>query len=487
MQTPARSIATGDLDPDQFRAAAARAVEIVARYLEEPGVWPVLSPYPPGHLKAQLPERAPETGEPIERLLEDFERLVVPHTTHWNHPGFLAYFGTTGSGPGVIAELLLAALNVNAMVWKSGPAQTELEEVSLAWLRRLIGLDDDAWDGAINDTASTSTMHALAAAREAVPGLDARTRGLAGRADVPRLRVYCSEEAHSSVDKAATTLGIGLENVVRVPTDERFAMDAAALARAIAEDRAAGWLPVAVVATVGTTSTTAIDPVGAIADVCAREGVWLHVDAAYAGVAAAIPEMRHILDGCERADSIVVNPHKWLFVPLDCSVLYTRRPDMLRRAFSLVPAYLETPGTGDARNLMDYGLALGRRFRALKLWFVLRWFGAAGIREAIGEHLRIAQRLGEWVDERHDCERLAPVRFSVVVFRFVRPGLDDVALDELNARIIERINASGEVFLAQTRVRGRLALRIAIGNLRTTGEVVRRAWQLVLEAAEAES
>ena len=483
MPTPTRSTATGDLDPAAFREAAARAVDIVARYLEDPAAWPVLSPHAPGHLRSVLPTEAPETGEPVGRLLDDFERLVVPHTTHWNHPGFMAYFGTTGSGPGVIAELLIAALNVNAMVWKSGPAQTELEEVALAWLRRLIGLADDAWDGSITDTASTSTMHALAAAREAVAGLDARVYGLAGRADVQRLRVYCSEEAHSSVDKAAITLGIGLENVVRIATDADFALDPVALAAAIAADRAAGYQPVAVVATVGTTSVTAIDPVPAIAAICEREGVWLHVDAAYAGVAAALPELRDILAGCERADSIVVNPHKWLFVPLDCSVLYTRRPDMLRRAFSLVPAYLETPGTGEARNLMDYGLALGRRFRALKLWFVLRWFGAEGVRDAIGEHLRIAARLAEWVDAEPDCERLAPVRFSVVVFRFTRPGLDDDEVDALNAGIIERVNRSGDVFLAQTRVRGRLAVRVAIGNLRTTEDVVRRAWELLRAAA----
>ena len=485
MQSPSRSIATGDLDPAEFRRAAAQAVEIVARYLDDPSAWPVLSPHLPGHLKDALPAEAPEHGEPLERLLADFEQLVVPHSTHWNHPGFLAYFATSSSGAGVLAELLIAALNVNAMVWRSGPAQTELEEVTLDWLRRLIGLDDDAWDGAINDTASTSTMYALAAARESVEGLDARRQGLAGRSEVPRLRVYCSEEAHSSVDKAAITLGIGHENVVKVATDVLLSMDASALARAIDADRRAGFQPVAVVATVGSTSTTAIDPVPAIADICGREHIWLHVDAAYGGSAAMLPEMRHILDGVERADSIVVNPHKWLFVPMDCSVLYTRRPDMLRRAFSLVPAYLETPGTGDARNLMDYGLALGRRFRALKLWFVMRAFGADGLRARIREHLRIARAAGEWIEAEPGWELVAPVQFSVAVFRFRRDGLDEAALDALNARIIERVNDSGEVFLAQTRVRGRLAIRIAIGNIRTEERHVRRAWDL-LRAATAQ-
>ena len=479
--TPA---ATGDMDPAAFRAALARASELVARYLDDPAAWPVLPPGAPGDLRRALPQRAPAAGEPMQTLLDDFERLVLPHTTHWNHPGFMAYFSTTGSAPGVLAELLIAALNVNAMVWKSGPAQTELEEVTLVWLRRLLGLDDDAWDGSISDTASTSTLHALAAARESVDGLEARTRGLAGRADAPRLRVYCSEEAHSSVDKAAITLGIGLDGMRRIATDDRLAMDPVALERAIAEDQRGGMQPVAVVATVGSTSTTAIDPVPAIADICHRERIWLHVDAAYGGTAALLPEMRHVLAGCERADSIVVNPHKWMFVPLDCSVLYTRRPDMLRRAFSLVPAYLETPGTGDARNLMDYGVALGRRFRALKLWFVMRWFGASGLEDRIREHLRLARLLADWVDAEPACERLAPVEFSVVVFRFLAD--DDAAADELNARVIERVNRSGEVFLAQTRVRERLAIRVAIGNIRTAEQHVRRAWELLRGAAMAE-
>ena len=288
------------------------------------------------------------------------------------------------------------------------------------------------------------------------------------------------------MDKAAIALGIGLDNVRRIATDEHFAMDARALEAAIAEDRRAGHWPIAVVSTVGTTSTTAIDPTAAIADICAREEIWLHVDAAYGGAAALLPEMRHILDGCERADSLVVNPHKWLFVPVDCSVLYTRRPEMLRRAFSLVPSYLETPGTGDARNLMDYGLALGRRFRALKLWFVLRWFGAAGAIERIREHIRLARLLGDWIDADSGWERLAPVQFSVVVARVVPTGLDDVAADELNARIIERVNRSGEVFIAQTRVRGRLAIRVAIGNLRTAEVHVRRVWELLDLAADEE-
>jgi aromatic-L-amino-acid decarboxylase len=306
---------------------------------------------------------------------------------------------------------------------------------------------------------------------------------MAGRTDLPPLRVYCSEDAHSSVDKAVVTLGLGLSGLRRIPTDEAFGMDAAALEAAIASDRAAGMRPVAVVATVGTTSTTAIDPVPRIAEVCARESLWLHVDAAYGGAAAVVPELRAVLDGCARADSLVVNPHKWLFVPVDCSALYCRRPEVLRRAFSLTPEYLQTPESGHARNLMDYGVSLGRRFRALKLWFVLRWFGADGMADRIREHIRLARLFASWVDDDADFERLAPVPFSVVVFRHRPPGLTEPAVEQANAAILERVNASGEVFLSHTRVRGRFGLRLAVGNIRTTERHVRRAWDLVREAA----
>jgi aromatic-L-amino-acid decarboxylase len=417
----------------------------------------------------------------MEAILSDFDRLIVPATTHWNHPGFFAYFAITGSAPGILGETLAAALNVNAMLWRTGPAATELEEVSLDWLRQLLGLPEGLM-GIINDTASSSTLSALAAAREAASELRIREDGLAGRADLPPLRVYCSEDAHSSVDKAVLTLGLGLQGVRHVPTDAEHRMDVRALERMIAEDRQAGARPIAVVATVGTTSTTAVDPVPEIAEVCRREGLWLHVDAAYGGALALLPEQRHVLAGCELADSIVMNPHKWLFVPIDCSVLFTRRPDVLKRAFSLIPEYLKVPEGEEVRNLMDYGVALGRRFRALKLWFVLRYFGAEGLAARIREHVRLARLFTAWVDEAEDFERLAPAPMSVVVFRHRPPGVDDEeALGAHNARLLERLNATGEVFLSHTRVRGRYALRLAVGNLRTTEAEVRRVWELVGE------
>jgi len=481
---PAPDPAGFDMTPEEFRRHGYAAIDRIADYLAEPGQWPVLPDVRPGDLVARLPASPPETGEPMEAMLRDFDELILPHTTHWNHPGFMAYFAITGSGPGILGELLAAGVNINAMLWRTGPAATELEQVTLDWLRQLLGLPEGL-DGTINDTASSSTLYALAAARELQSDLKIREAGLPGRSDVPRLRIYCSREAHSSVDKAALTLGLGLAGIRHIDTDEQHAMDPAALAEAIAEDRRNGIRPLAVVATVGTTSTTAIDPVPAILEVCRREGIWLHVDASYAGSAAMLPEMRWILDGCGDADSLVVNPHKWLMVPVDCSVLYTRRPDLLKRAFSLVPEYLTTPDPDDVRNLMDYGVSLGRRFRALKLWFVLRWFGADGLRRVIRHHLHLARTLALEVDAHPDFELLAPVRFSVVLFRF-RPGasLDDAELERLNAEILRQVNASGRVFLSHTKVYGRYALRVAIGNGRTGREHVAEAWRLVREAAE---
>ncbi|HEX8393124.1 MAG TPA: pyridoxal-dependent decarboxylase [Longimicrobium sp.] len=470
----------GDMPAEEFRRHAHQVVDWMADYLAGVGEYPVLAQVRPGEVAARLPASAPDAGEPVDDILRDFRDVIIPGVTHWNHPDFFAYFSITGSGPGILGEMLAAALNTNAMLWRTGPAQTELEERTLDWLRQMMGLPE-GFHGTIQDTASISTLIAIAAAREAA-GLDVREEGMSGR-DLPRLRVYASEEVHSSIEKAGITLGLGRAGTRKIPTDDRFRMDPAALERAIAEDRAAGILPLAVIATTGTTSTSSIDPVREIADVCERQGVWLHVDAAYGGSAALVPELRGVLDGAERADSLVVNPHKWMFVPIDCSVLFTRRPQIVRRAFSLVPEYLVTPEGEGVTNLMDYGPALGKRFRSLKLWMTLRYFGAEGMASRIREHVRLARLLAEWIDAEPEWETVAPVPLSLVVFRHAPRGLDDAQADAHNERILAAVNAGGRAYLSHTRVRGRLALRFAIGNLRTTEAHVRDAWSLLRRTA----
>ena len=436
----------------------------------------------PGDVRSALPGTPPEEGGSLSDAFTDFRDLIVPGVTHWNHPAFFGYFSITGSGPGVLGEMLAAALNVNAMVWRSSPAATELEELTADWLRQLLGLPGD-FDGVINDTASSSSLYALAAARE-VAYPEAHTSGLFGQ---PPGRVYASEETHSSVEKAALTLGFGQDGYRRIPTDAHFRMRPDALREAVEEDVASGVRPVAVVATLGTTSTTALDPVREIADLTREYGLWLHVDAAYAGPAAIVPELRSLLDGWELADSIIVNPHKWLFTPIDCSLLYCRRPEALVRAFSVVPDYLKAPDRSSGRNLMEYGVSLGRRFRALKLWFVLHYFGRQGIIERLREHVAMAQELAAWIDAAPQWERVAPAPLSLVVFRFSPEGLDGAALDDAHHRILERVNESGEAFLTHTVVRGRTAIRLSIGNLKTTREHVHRAWELLQEAAAHEA
>lgn len=470
----------GDMPPEEFRRHAHAVVDWMADYLAQVGDYPVLAQVQPGDVAARLPASAPATGEAVDDILQDFRDVILPGITHWNHPDFLAYFAITGGGAGILGEMLAAALNTNAMLWRTGPAPTELEERTLDWLRQLMGLPA-GFHGTIQDTASISTLVAIAAAREAA-GLGVRDEGMSGR-DLPRLRVYASEEVHSSIDKAGITLGIGRSGTRKIPTDAEFRMDPAALEAAIEEDRAAGIHPLAVVATVGTTSTSSIDPVPAIADVCARQGVWLHVDAAYGGSAALVPELRHVLDGAERADSLVVNPHKWMFVPIDCSVLFSRRPEIIRRAFSLVPEYLATPEGETVTNLMDYGPALGKRFRSLKLWMTLRYFGAEGMAARIREHVRLAREFAGWVDDEPEWEVVAPVPFSLVVFRHAPRGMADAEADAHNERVMAAVNASGRALLSHTRLRGRLVLRLAIGNLRTTEAHVRAAWDLLRQTA----
>jgi aromatic-L-amino-acid/L-tryptophan decarboxylase len=489
----------GDMSADEFRRYGHEVIDWIADYLSRPEKYPVLAQVEPGELRSQLPASPPRSGEPMGEILSDVERLVVPAVTHWNHPSFFAYFATSSSAPGIFGELLSAAFDTKAMLWRTSPASTELEEVALDWLRQLMGLPAE-FEGIIYDTASVASLHAIAAAREAL-NLRIREDGMSGRPDLPLLRLYASEQSHSSIEKALIALGLGQRSLVKVPTDPEFRMDAGALAGLIEEDRRAGRLPFCVVATVGTTSTTSVDPVPAVADVCEREGLWLHVDAAYAGSAGVVPELRHVLAGCERADSLVTNPHKWLFTPFDLSALYSRRLEVLRRAFTLIPEYLRTPEQDAARNGSDYGVQLGRRFRALKLWMILRYFGHDGLAARLREHCRLARLFASFVEESNDWELLAPVPLSVVCFR-ARPALeaetgeaegetDDATaetdearaarLDALNERLMNAANSTGEVFISHTKLNGVFTLRLAVGNIRTTEEHVRRAWQLLNE------
>src|SRR6266849_1405630 len=419
--------ATGDMDTEDFRRYGHQVVDWIADYLASVGDYPVLSQNTPGEIRRALPSHPPVKPEPMEAILADVDRVVMPGITHWNSPGFMAYFSITGSGPGILGEMLCSALNVNAMLWRTSPAATELEQVTLDWLRQMLGLPHPLF-GVINDTASSGVLYALAAAREALP-LHIRQQGIAGRVDVPRLRYYASQEAHSSVDKAGIVLGVGQEGLRKIGVDSEYRMDVGQLEQAIREDIAEGWQPFAVVATVGTTSTTSVDPVPQIADICERYGLWLHVDGAYGGSAAVESTMRWTMAGCERADTMIVNPHKWLFTPIDCSVFYTRKPDMVKAAFSIVPEYLRNAESSgeEVINLMDYGTSLGRRFRSLKLWMIMRYFGQEGLAARIREHVRLGQLLAIWIDESPHFERLAPTPFSTVCFRAHPQDMDDEA------------------------------------------------------------
>ncbi|HXY84826.1 MAG TPA: aminotransferase class V-fold PLP-dependent enzyme [Gaiellaceae bacterium] len=428
-----------------FREDGQAALDWAANYLETVGELPVLAQVEPGEIRARLPASAPEYGEPFADVLRDVDEVLLPGITHWQSPRFFAYFATTASEPGILAELLAATLNSVSFLWRTSPASTELEAVTLDWVAQLLGLPD-GWHGHIEDTASTSTLAALAAAREATGG---------------RV-VVCSEHAHSAVDKAARLLGLELRKTA-ADADFRLRPDRLDLTDAAA-----------VVATVGTTSTTSVDPVSQIADACEEAGVWLHVDAAYAGSAWVCPEFRWSQVGVERADSLVVNAHKWLFTPMDCSLLWSRRPEALRAAFSLVPEFLRT--SDEAESLSDYGPALGRRFRSLKLWAVLRCYGREGLQARIREAVRLAELFEGWVGDEPGWELCAPRHFSLVCFR-----LD--ASDEENEALLERANRTGELFISHTKLEDQYVLRLAIGNERTTEADVRRAWEVLRREA----
>ncbi len=468
-----------DQNPEEFRRAAHAAVDWIADYLENIDARPVLSRDAPGSLATRLPDGPTTQGRSFEELMGTFDDAVMPGITHWNHPAFFAYFAITGSQAGILGEMLSSALNVNGMLWKTSPAVTELEIIVLDRLRGLLGLPEGLF-GIINDTSSINTFLALAAAREAL-GFDIRQEGMTGRT-LPQFRIYFSDQAHSSVEKAALALGLGVRGVRKIASDRAFAMDADALERAVAEDRKAGVVPCAVVATTGTTSTAAIDPLRRIGEIANRESMWLHVDAAYGGSATIDPRSRSMWNGVEQADSIVVNPHKWLFTPVDCSVLWTKRPEMLRETFSLIPEYLRTD-SGKVINYMDYGLQLGRRFRALKLWLVLEHYGIDRLQAVIRNHIGLAKRLADELENRDDIELLAPQSLGVVVFRAVvrdeKGDVNEAASERRTEELLTKMNESGRLFVSHTKLRDRYGIRVAIGNGATKWEQVSRVLEFL--------
>lgn len=476
----------GDTSPEEFRKQLHKLADWIADFREQIERLPVAPDDDPGAIRAQLPEHAPEKGEAFEEILGDVNHIIVPGMVHWSHPMFLGYFGWTATAPGILGEILSAPLNVNAMTWRTCPAATELETVVIDWLRQWLGLSG-AFDGVVYDTASVGIMHALAVAREeAAPS--ARKLGLTSR-DLPRFRIYTSDQAHSAAEKAAIALGIGEENVIRISSDDEFRMNVNSLGRSISQDRQQGFHPMAVVATVGTTSTASVDPIGDIARICQDEKMWLHVDAAYGGGFAMVPEYQWITRGWEMADSIVINPHKTVFVPLDFSVLYVRDLERLRRVFTLVPEVLRGDTIEGEKNYMDYGIQLGRRFRALKAWVIWRSLGRAGVVARLQEQVRLANLLADWIKADKRFELSARVSMGVVCFRFVgaaapspRAGSIET-IDKMNSEIVERVNASGRAYITQTTLLGRTVMRIGLGNVLTTEEHLRKGWELIRETA----
>ncbi|HMO81275.1 MAG TPA: pyridoxal-dependent decarboxylase [Pyrinomonadaceae bacterium] len=465
----------GDMPSDEFRRFGHEIVDKIADYFDSIERFPVLSQIEPGWLRDSLPSTPPVAGENFSEVLDDLDRFILPAVTHWNHPSFHGLFATSGSTVGIFGEMLASAFDMKAMLWRTSPASAELEDVTLDWVRQMMGLPA-GFEGIIYDTASVSTMHAIAAARERI-GLDIRELGMSGRHDLPLLRVYCSEHVHSSIDKSCITLGLGTRSLHKIECNERFEMIPEHLAEAIEEDIEAGYIPLCVIPTIGTTSTSSVDPVDAIADISEKHSIWLHVDAAYAGPAAILPELRDLFTGWERADSIVVNPHKWMFTPFDLSVLYCRDLGELKKAFSLVPEYLKTDDEPDVKNGMDYGVQLGRRFRSLKLWFIVRYFGRRGIEDRIREHCRLARLFASWVEESPEFELMAPVPFALVCFRACPQGVID--LDAFNEHLMNEVNASGEAYISHTKLNGEFTLRLSVGSIRVEERHILKIWEIL--------
>jgi len=462
---------------EEFRKYGYQLVDWIADYLEKVENYPVKSTVKPGEIKAKLPSSPPLHPESMDRIMEDFEKIIVPGLTHWQHPGWFAYFPSNNSPASILGELLSAGLGTQGMVWQTSPAATELEEVVMDWLRQMIGLPE-GFAGVIQDTASTATLCALLAAREKATGQTVNESGFSGV-----LRVYASREAHSSVEKGVKIAGFGKKNLVYIPVDEEFAMIPGELEKALEADLKAGYKPACVVATVGTTSSGAVDPLKPIGEICRKYDLWLHVDAAYAGTAAILPEKRWALEGAEQADSLVFNPHKWMLTNFDCSAFFIREPQLLTRTFEIHPEYLKTGVDAVVKNFRDWGIQLGRRFRALKLWFVIRDYGVEGIKKIIRKHIHLAELFRDELQQDKRFEIMAPVYFSLVCFR-LNDGRSEEQLNALNQRLLEAINDTGRVFLTHTTLNGKYTLRLVVGQRTTEERHVRQALEIIKNKAD---
>ncbi len=465
------------MNNSEFRRLGYELIDWIADYFEHVEEFPVRSTAKPGQIKSVLPQEPPAEGEALDSAFADFRELIMPGITHWQHPGWFAYFPSNNSPASVLGELLSAGLGAQCMIWQTSPAAAELEEVVMEWLRRMIGLPA-GMEGVIQDTASTSTLCALLSAREKTTDYAINRAGF--RAP---LRVYASEEAHSSIDKAVKIAGYGIENLQKIETDEAYAMLPEKLENRIKIDLANGYKPACVVATLGTTSSAAIDPLEPIGRICSQYGIWLHVDAAYGGTAALLEDKRTMLKGAEAIDSFVFNPHKWMLTNFDCSAYFVKDKEPLIRTFEIHPEYLKTGHDAEVKNYRDWGIQLGRRFRALKLWFVIRNYGVEGLKAMIREHLRLAALFKELVQRDNRFELLAPVHFSLVCFRMKKEGASEEELSLLNSSLLEKVNSSGQVYLTHTALKGRYAIRMAIGSRLTEEKHVRRAWELISEKA----
>lgn len=466
------------MNKEIFKKYGYEFIDWIADYMTDVTNYPVQSQVRPGMIKDKIPFDPPLESEPMERIFRDFKEIIMPGITHWQHPFWFAYFPANNSPPSILAELLTAGLGAQCMIWQTSPAAAELEEAVLEWLRKMLGLPE-GMVGTIQDTASTATLCALLTAREKATNFESNLKGLK-----KPLIVYASEETHSSIEKGVKIAGYGKESLHYIPTDNMFAMLPSKLEDTIIQDKNKELQPACVVATLGTTSSTAIDPLAAIGEICRRHGVWLHVDAAFAGTAAILPEKQNMLKGAENIDSFVFNPHKWMLTNFDCSAYFVKDPEMLIRTFEIHPEYLKTGMDAQVKNYRDWGIQLGRRFRALKLWFVIRSYGVKGLQKMVREHIRLAQMFSAWIEDHKDFELMAPVNLSLVCFR-LNDGRSEEALSVINSRLLESINQTGKVFLTHTSLKGKYVLRLAIGQRTTEERHVRETWDLIkTEAAK---